>query len=137
KPAQLILEFRGRQPFGPMNQEVLEPRILGFDRPDAVDDLARGAAEPGFLLHAIADRGDLGGRPRGTPGAALLVGITHEAERREPLVTLVMRGLHAPDRLFLAGGEIETRAPDHVLAELLLPAVAGAGRLVRTHRVVE
>src|SRR5882757_7119426 len=110
-----------------MDHEILEAWIFGFDRPDAVDDLARCAAEPGFLLHAVADRGNLGGSARRAPGAAVLVGITHEAKRREPLVAFVMRRLDALDRLFLAGGEIEAGAPDHVLAELLGPAMAGTG----------
>src|ERR1700741_2106366 len=88
--AQLLLELRRRQSLGPVDHEGLEPWILGFDRPDAVDDLAGRPAEPRLLLDALADRGDRGRRARGAPGAALLVGVAHETERREPLVALVM-----------------------------------------------
>src|SRR5262249_40546255 len=119
--AQLVGEFRGGEPFGPVNHEVFQPGILGLDRTDAVDHLAGRAAEPRLLLHAVADRRDPRGCARGAPDAALLVGVAHEAERREPLVALVVRRLAPPDRLFLAGGNVEPRAPDHVLAELLLP----------------
>src|SRR5947208_1176845 len=44
-----------------------------------------------------------------------------------------------PSRIdgILAGGDIETGAPDHVLAQLLVPAMAGAGGLVGAHGVVE
>ncbi len=54
EPAELFLEFRGRQTFGPVNHEVLHARVFGLDRLDAVDHLLRRAAEPGFLLDTIA-----------------------------------------------------------------------------------
>src|SRR5262249_59789627 len=94
------------------------------------DHLARRAAEPGLLLHAIADRGDRRRRARRAPGAALVVGITHEAERREPLVAFVVGGLDPADRLLLAVGDVEAGAPDHVLANLLVAAMAGAGGVI-------
>src|SRR5215471_611231 len=40
KAAQLVGEFRGGEPLGPVDHEVFQPGILGLDRPDAVDDLA-------------------------------------------------------------------------------------------------
>src|SRR6266478_3491152 len=103
----------------------------------SIDDRGRRAAEPGLLLHAVADRGDRRRCARRAPGAALIVGIAHEAEGREPLVALVMRRLDALDRLLLAAGEVQTGAPDHIFAELLGSTVAGAGGVIRAHDVVE
>src|SRR6187455_1675934 len=123
--AQLVLEFRGREAFGPVDHEVLQAGILGFDRSDAINDVGRRATEPGLLLHAVTDRGNRRRRTRRAPRAALIVGIAHEAERREPLVALVMRGLDALDRLFLAAGQIQAGAPDHILAKLLGSTVPG------------
>ena len=109
--------------FGPMPSaqwimKCSRPGIFRLDRLDALDDVLRRAAEPGLLRHAVGERGDLRGRAGRAPGAALLVGVAHEAERREPLVALVMRRLDPAHRLGLDVGEIKPRAPDHVLAEL-------------------
>src|SRR6266850_7007346 len=137
EPTELVGEFRGRQSFSPVDHEILKPGVPGFDRLYAIDDLGRGPAEPGLLLHAVTDRGDRSRRTGSAPGAALVVGIAHEAERREPLVALVMCRLDAADGFFLAAGEVQASAPDHVLAELFGPAVAGAGGVILAHDVVE
>src|SRR5262249_41129080 len=55
EPAKLLLELLGRQSFGPVDHEVLEPGILRRDRLDAVDDVRGRAAEPGLLLDAVAE----------------------------------------------------------------------------------
>src|SRR6266851_1495357 len=39
EPAQLLLEFLGRQAFGPVDHEIVEPGIFRRDRLDAVDHL--------------------------------------------------------------------------------------------------
>src|SRR6185369_7510742 len=93
EPLELPLEFLRADAFRPMDHEVLEPGIFRLDRLDAVDDVLRRAAEPGLLLHALRERRDFRGRAGRAPGAALLVGIAHETERREPLVALIMRRL--------------------------------------------
>src|SRR6516165_4468069 len=120
-----------------MDHEILEPRVFRLDRFDAVDYLRRRAAEPRFLLYPVGERGHPRRRPGGAPSAALLVGVTHKAERRKPFVALVMRRLDPPHRLFLGVGEIETRTPDHILAELLHPAVPSASGMIGAHDVVE
>lgn len=102
EPTQLVLELGRRQSFGPVDHEILEPGVLGFDRLDPLDDLGRRATEPSLLLHAVADRGDRRRRARSAPSAALLIGIAYEPERREPLVALVMCRLDTADRLLLA-----------------------------------
>src|SRR5882724_3131635 len=107
EPAQLLLEFLRPDAFGPVDHEVLEAGIFRLDRLDALDDVLRRAAEPGLLLHAFRQCRDLRRRAGRTPGAALLVGIAYEAERREPLVALVMRRLDPAHRLHFAVGEIE------------------------------
>src|ERR1043166_1294144 len=107
---------------------MLEAGVFRLDRLDAVDDVRGRAAEPRLLLHAVAQRGYACGRARRAPGAALLVGVAHEAERREPFVALVVRRLDLADRLLLRVGEIDAGAPDHVLAERDRPAVLVAGR---------
>src|SRR2546423_14839824 len=101
EPAKLFLEFFRADAFGPMDHEVLEPGILGLDRLDAVDHVPGRAAEPRLLLDALRESRDLGGRTGRPPGAALLVGIAYETERREPLVAFVMRRLDLAHRLGL------------------------------------
>src|SRR5262245_39533995 len=110
-----------------MDHEVLKPGILVGDRSDAIDHLAGRTAEPGLLVDAVPQRRRARGRPGRPPGATPLVGIAHEAERREPLETLVVRGLEPLDCFGLAVGEVDAGAPDHVLAELLRAAVLLAG----------
>src|SRR5262245_14906170 len=78
-----------------------------------------------------------GGRAGGSPGPALGVGVADEAERREPLVALVVGGLDLAGRLFRRVRQVEAAAPDHVLPELLSVTVAQAGRLILAHHVVE
>src|SRR5215471_12407274 len=73
EPAQLFLEFLGRQAFGPVDHEVLEARIFRLDRFDAVDDLRRRPAEPCLLLHAVGERGLARRCAWCSPGPALLV----------------------------------------------------------------
>ena len=58
EPTQLLRKLGRRQSFGPVDHEILEPGVLGFDRLDPLDDLGRRATEPSLLLHAVADRGD-------------------------------------------------------------------------------
>src|SRR5215472_11985904 len=53
EPAQLLLELVGGQALGPVDHEILEPRIFRLDRLDAVDDVRRRSAEPRLLLYAI------------------------------------------------------------------------------------
>src|SRR5712664_3831961 len=137
EPAELFLELLGRQALGPMDHEVLEPRIFRLDRLDAFDDVRGRAAEPRLLRDALGEVRHARGRARRAPRAALLVGVAHEAERREPLVALVVRRLDAALGLLGRVGEIEPGAPDHVLAELLGMPVLGAGVAVRLHHVVE
>src|SRR5713101_7347754 len=100
KPAQLLLEFPGGEGLGPVDHEIFKPWIFGFDRFDAVDDLRWRTAEPGFLIDAIAQGGHPSRRPRRPPRPPLLVGVAYEPERREPLVTFVVRGLEPAHRLF-------------------------------------
>src|SRR5437016_5929369 len=95
EPAQLLDELARRQALGPMDHEILEAGVSRLDRFDAVDDLTRGAAEPRLLLHPLAQGRHCGGRARGAPGAAVLVGVADKAERREPFVALVMRRFEA------------------------------------------
>src|SRR5437867_4484247 len=137
EPAQLLLELLRRQALGPVDHEVLEPGILRLDRLDSVDDVRGGAAEPRLLRDAVGEIRHARGRARRAPRAAVLVGVPHEPERREPLVALVVRGLDAPLGLLGRVGKIDAGAPDHVLAELLRTAVLGAGVAVRLHDVVE
>src|SRR5712672_561687 len=137
KPLQLLDELARRQPFGPVDHEILEAGIFRLDRFDAVDDLCRRAAEPRLLLHPLAQGRHRRGRAGRPPGTALLVGVAHKAERREPFVALVMRRLEAADRLFLGVGEIDAGAPDHVLTELCRPIVAMTRVMKCAHDVVE
>src|SRR6516162_6802859 len=137
EPTQLLLEFVRRQPLGPMDHEILEPRVFRLDRLDAVDDVCRRAAEPRFLLYPIGQRRDARRRAGSAPGAALLVGVADKPEWCEPFVALVMRWLDPAHRLCLRVGEIETGTPDHVFAELFRSAVAGAGGVIGAHDIVE
>src|SRR5215831_8505648 len=116
EPPELLLELLGPEPLGPVDHEVLEPRILRLDRADAVDDVRGRAAEPRLLLDALGERRHARGRAGRAPRAPLLVRVAHEAERREPLVALVVGRLHATGRLFRPVGQIKTGAPDHVFA---------------------
>src|SRR5580765_2919336 len=95
EPAQLLLELFWREALGPVDHEVLQTRIPGLDGLDAFDHVLRRAAEPGLLLDAVGQRRDARGRARRAPRAALLVGVAHESEWREPFVALVVRGLDA------------------------------------------
>jgi hypothetical protein len=104
EPMQLLLELFGRQALGPMNHEILKPRVSRFDRSDPIDDVRRRSTEPSFLLHPVAERGDAGGGSRSAPGPPKLVGIAREPKRREPLIALVMRWLEAADRFPFAVG---------------------------------
>src|SRR5881398_1822024 len=137
EPAELLLELLGREALRPVDHEVLESGILRLDGLDPLDDVRRRAAEPGLLLDAVGERRHARGRARRAPRAAVLVRVAHEAERREPLVALVVRRLHAALGLLGRVGEGEPGAPDHVLAELLPAPVLGAGVAVRPHHVVE
>src|SRR2546422_952260 len=76
--------------FRPVDHEVLESGILRLDGLDPLDDVRRRAAEPGLLLDAVGERRHARGRARRAPRAAVLVRVAHEAERREPLVALVV-----------------------------------------------
>src|SRR6267143_1213971 len=55
EPAQLLLELLGRQALGPMDHEVLEPRILRLDRLDAFDDVRGLAARVAVRLHDVIE----------------------------------------------------------------------------------
>src|SRR4030095_7525870 len=137
EPAQLLLELFGREPLGPVDHEVFETRILGLDRLDALDDVLRRATEPRLLLDTVGQGRDTRRCARGAPRAPLLVGVADEAERGEPLVALVVGRLDAPLGLLRRVGEIEAGTPDHVLAELLVMPVLGAGIAIGLHDVVE
>src|SRR6185369_15948101 len=110
---------------------------LRLDRLDALDDVLGRAAEPRLLLDAVGQGRDPRGRARRAPRAAVLIGIAHEPERREPLVALIMRGLDAALGLLRSVGQVEASTPDHVLAQLLLTAVLGTGIAVGLDDVVE
>src|SRR5262249_58683779 len=137
EPAQLLLELLGPQALGPMDHEILEAGVFRLDRFDAVDDMRGRAAEPSLLFYTVREQRHSRRRPGRAPGAAMLVGVADKAEGREPLVALVMRRLDPSDRLFLRVGEIEAGAPNHVLAELLRPAMPGAGGMIGAHYVVQ
>src|SRR5258707_11724724 len=137
EPAQLLLEFLRPDALRPVDHEVLEAGIFGRDRLDAVDHVAGRAAEPRLLGDAVGERGRARRRPGRAPGAALLVGVAHEAERREPLVALVVRGLDLARRFRFAVGEIDAGTPDHVLAELLALAILRARGLIGAHAVAQ
>src|SRR4029453_16863695 len=126
EPAQLLLELFGREPLGPVDHEVFETRILGLDRLDALDDVLRRATEPRLLLDTVGQGRDARRGARRAPRAPLLVGVAHEAERREPLVALIVGGLDTPLGLLRRVGQKEAGAPDHVLTKLLRPPVFGA-----------
>src|SRR5262249_42959527 len=106
EPVELFLEFLGRDAFGPVDHDVLEGRILRLDGTDAIDNVLGRTTEPGLLLNAVLEARRPRGCARGTPGAALLVGVAYETERCEPFVALVVRGLDPADRLLLGVGEI-------------------------------
>ena len=59
------------------------------------------------------------GAPGRAPRPALVVRVADEAERREPLVALVVSGLDAPDGLLLRLRHVEAEAEAEILAELL------------------
>src|SRR5215510_15457450 len=135
EPAELFLELLDRQALRPVDHEVLEPGVLRRDRLDAVDHVRRRTAEPRLLLDPVGERGCARRRARRAPRAPLLVGVAHEAERREPLVALVVRRLHAALGLLGRVGEIQAGAPDDVLAELLAMTVLGARIAIRANDV--
>src|SRR5687767_10446397 len=137
EPAELLHEFLRREAFRPVDHEIFEPRVLRLDRPDALDDVRRWSAEPRLLLDALGERGYGRGRARRAPRAPVFVRVAHEAERRKPLIALVVRRLHPTLGLLLRVGEIETRAPHHVLAQLLGMAVLCARVAVGLDHVVE
>src|SRR6266851_5331898 len=137
EPAQLFLEFLGRDAFCPMDHEMLEAGISRRDRFDAVDHLSGWAAEPRLLRDAVAQGRHPRRCARHAPAAPRLVGIAHEAERREPFVALVMRWFDAAHRLRLAVGEEYAGALDDILAETLLPPVLAARRVIGAHHLVE
>src|SRR5262245_33248629 len=110
-----------------MEHDLLETRIARLDFLDRVDDLLGGPAEPRLLLDALAQRRHARGGARRAPWPPLRVGVAHEAERREPLVALVVRGLEAGDRLLLRVGQIEAHPPAEVLAERQPSAGARGG----------
>src|SRR2546425_10362193 len=137
EPAELLFELLRREALGPMDHEVLEPGILGRDRLDPVDHVRRRPTEPRLLLDAVGERRHARGCARRTPRAAVLVGVAHEPERREPLVALIVRRLDTALGLLGRVGQIEPGAPDHVLTELLLTPVLRAGVAIGLHDVVE
>src|SRR5206468_12876434 len=61
----------------------------------------------------------------------------HKSKRREPLVSLVMRGLEPADGLLFVLGEVDPCTPNHVLAELNGPAVLETGGVERADDVIE
>src|SRR6516162_5322499 len=88
-------------------------------------------------MDSVGQRGHPRRRAGRAPSPTLFVGVAHKAERRKPLVALVMRRLEAADRLLLGVGEIDARTPDHVLAKPLRTAVPGAGGMISADHVVE
>src|SRR2546421_4822224 len=137
EPAQLLLELLGRQALGPVDHEVLEPRIPGLDRLDALDHVRGRPAEPRLLGDAVGEVRHARGGAWRAPRAAVLIGVAHEAERCEPLVPLIVRWLDAPLGRFGGVGEIDPGAPDDVFAELLALAVLRARVAIRLDDVVE
>src|SRR5690348_6830845 len=116
EPAELLLELAGRDALRPVDHEMLEAGILGLDRADAGNHLVGRAAEPRLLLDAALEARHPRRCSACAPRPPVLVGIAHEAERREPLVTLIMRRLDAAHRRLARLREVEAGAPDHVLA---------------------
>src|SRR5712691_12100813 len=125
-PAELLLELLGGNALGPVDHELIEARVPGLDGFDALDDVRGRTQQPRLLLDAVLERRHTRGRARRAPGAAFGVGVADEAERREPLVPLVVGGLDAAERLLRGAREVNAGAPAHVLAELFLPAVPRA-----------
>src|SRR5262249_55184110 len=95
------------------------------------------AAEPSFLIDAVAQRRGAGRRARRAPGPALLVGIAHEAERREPFEPFVVRGLKPANSFLAAIGQIDAGTPNHVLAELFVLTAFEISGLIGTNNVIE
>src|SRR5262249_23168533 len=137
EPAQLLLELLRRQALGPMDHEIFQTGILRLDRFDALDHMGRRSAEPRLLRDPVGEVRNAGGRAGRAPRAPLLVRVPHEAEGREPLVSLVVRRLHTALGFFGRAGEIDAGAPDDVLAQLLLLTMLGARVAVRRDDVVE
>src|SRR5262249_60844915 len=93
------IEPRPMQPLRPIDHDVFESGMLRLERLDALDDVRGRSAEPRLLRDPVGKIRYTRRRARCAPGAAMLVGVADEAERREPLVTLVVRGLNAALRL--------------------------------------
>src|SRR6266481_9912261 len=120
-----------------MDHEVFEPRIFVSHRLDAVDDMARRAAEPRLLRNAVAQRRHAGRRSGRAPGAPVLVGVAHEPEWRKPLEAFVVRRLEPADGFLLGVGKVYAGSPDHVFAELFAAALPFACVVIGTHDVVQ
>src|SRR5690348_10291528 len=99
EPGQLLLEFGEGRALCPVQHDVVEAGIGGLPLAQMLHDLRRRAEQPGLLVDAVAQGGQPGGGAGRAPGAALGVGVAHEAERREPLVALVVGWLDAPEGL--------------------------------------
>src|SRR5712691_5618749 len=137
EPAELLLELLGGDALGPVDHELIEAWVLGLDRFDSLDDLRGRAQQPRPLLDAVLERRHARGCARRAPGTAFGVGVADEAERREPLVPLVVGGLDAAERLLRGAREVDAGAPAHILAELFLPAVPSARVAVGPDDLVE
>jgi hypothetical protein len=77
----------------------------------------------------VGDAATLGGRS--------LSGVTHESERSEPLVPLVVVGLEASDGILCRLCQVDPDSPAYVLAKLELAAGRGGFCLVQAHPLVE
>src|SRR5262249_58293544 len=116
--------------------EVVESGIARVELADGLDDLARWTAQPGLLLDALAQRRHARRRARRSPRAALLVRIAHEAERREPLVPLVVGRLHLPERLGFGVGQVDPDAPAEILTELQCAAGPAGGIAIAVNNLL-
>src|SRR6516225_10776513 len=119
-----------------MNHKAIKSGIFRFDRLDARYHLGRRSAEPGLLINAITQRRGAGRRAGRTPGSALLVGVTHEAEWREPFESFVVRGFEPANGFLAAVSQVNAGAPDHVLAKLLVLATLEIGSVIGADDII-
>src|SRR5947209_4248675 len=92
--AQLLDPLLRGHTFWPVQDDLLQSRILIFQLFQTRDDGRWWTNQPGFLANALLQLGHAGRRAGCAPWSAVLVRVAHEAEGGEPLVTLVVVRLH-------------------------------------------
>jgi len=105
----------------PSHQWIMKfssPRIFVSHRLDAVDHMARWAAETTPFAQR---RRAANGTPDGAPGVPKVRPcsscVAHEPEWRKPLEAFVVRRLEPADGFLLGVGKVYAGSPDHVFAE--------------------